>query len=104
LTIDEGDYHGRTALHLAAANGHMHIVNWLAGTMRADVTVVDIIGMTPLMEAVKNKHHEIARYLRSRRATLGHDDKGGTGPHQQTATTWMDVDDVPSVTAIVSHT
>lgn len=77
LAVDEADYHGRTALHLSAANGHTHIVHWLVGVMNADVQVADIIGMTPLMEAVKNKHHEVARYLRQRRGTLGHNDLEG---------------------------
>ncbi|GMT07736.1 hypothetical protein PENTCL1PPCAC_29910, partial [Pristionchus entomophagus] len=51
------DYDGRTALHLAAAEGHNRIVRFLLRTARVDHTVRDRWGRTPCMEAESFGNH-----------------------------------------------
>lgn len=53
LDINAGDYDGRTALHLAAAEGHSEIVQYLIG-QNAKLHEKDRWGNTPLHEATKS--------------------------------------------------
>ena len=54
---------GRTALMLAAVNGHVDIVNALAGMHSANVEAADEHGKTALMLAAYNGHTEIVNAL-----------------------------------------
>ncbi len=60
--IDVGDYDGRTALHLAASEGHLGIVRLLI-ERGANVNIVDRWGATPLSNATGHGHDEVAKLL-----------------------------------------
>ena len=56
VNVDVIDVNGRTALMLAALNGHTDIVNALAGTHGANVDAVNRDGRTALMLAASEGH------------------------------------------------
>ena len=59
-----GDYDGRTALHLAAAEGHLRCVKFLIDTCKVRHDVKDRWDQTPLSEAILFKHTKIAAILK----------------------------------------
>jgi len=59
------DYDGRTALHLAAAEGQLPCVEFLVQTCGVAVAPVDRWGHTPLAEAEREGHSQVAEFLRS---------------------------------------
>ena len=62
FSIDTGDYDGRTALHLASAEGQLDVVDFLIA-QGANVHVVDRWGVEPLQDAIENKHDQIIERL-----------------------------------------
>ena len=56
------DRKGQTALHIACANGHLDIVQYLV-KKGCSVTVEDVYGHTPLMLSFINKHWKVANSL-----------------------------------------
>ena len=70
LQIDQGDYDGRTAIHLAASEGVLPTVTWLIeqGALHSPV---DRWGGTPLDDAVRGRHSEVAEFLRGQGAHAG---------------------------------
>lgn len=46
LTTNDGDYDKRTAIHLAASEGHLEVVKWLVEEGGADIKVRDRFGKT----------------------------------------------------------
>ncbi|GMH51011.1 hypothetical protein TrST_g8567 [Triparma strigata] len=69
---NEGDYDDRTAIHLAASNGHLGIVKYLH-SMWADLNCIDRWGGTPLADAIRHDHKEVAEYLRKNGGRLPDD-------------------------------
>ncbi|PAV88116.1 hypothetical protein WR25_17730 [Diploscapter pachys] len=57
------DYDKRSALIIAASEGHEHIVKFLVNVAKVDINVTDKWGRTALDEARFFKHAEIARFL-----------------------------------------
>ena len=57
------DSKGQTALHIACANGHLDIVQYLVNKKRCSMTVKDVYGHTPLMLSFINKHWKMANFL-----------------------------------------
>ncbi|KAK7084116.1 hypothetical protein SK128_005220 [Halocaridina rubra] len=56
------DKRGRTALHIAATNGHQHLVTLLMG-QGAELGAKDRDGLTPLHASAKAGHLEVAKLL-----------------------------------------
>ena len=57
------DSKGQSALHIACANGHLDIVQYLVNKKGCSVTVEDVYGHTPLMLSFINKHWKMANFL-----------------------------------------
>lgn len=70
LDINQGDYDKRTALHLAASEGRLKVVELLVCQEGADVNVEDRWGNRPLDDAKRAKENsaEIVKLLKSRGA------------------------------------
>jgi len=71
LDVNTGDYDNRTMLHLASAEGNLKVVKSLLDE-GADVHVVDRWGQTPLLDAVRGEHHNVAQLLASYGSTWSH--------------------------------
>ena len=63
--MDAADEDGRTCVHLAAAYGHKHIVEFLAnlGPERVSLDAVDLQGRTALVYATQQNHQHVVKYL-----------------------------------------
>lgn len=65
ITISDpntADYDKRTPLHLASAEGHIHIVTWLL-SKKAEPNPIDRFKRTPLEEAVRGDYAQIVALL-----------------------------------------
>jgi len=67
--VSAGDYDKRTALHLAASNGHTNICKWLIDK-GADIYARDRFENTPLHDAMRHKHDSVIGVLRDAGAIL----------------------------------
>ena len=61
-SVNAGNYDGRRALHLAAAEGHREVVKFLL-QCRVDVNAQDRWGGTPLQDARQGGHTRVAELL-----------------------------------------
>jgi len=71
VDVNLSDYDNRTALHLAASNGHMEIVKFLSEHPNLDYNPEDRIKGTPLQDAINHNHVEVQQYLLQRGASVG---------------------------------
>ncbi|OEU18680.1 ankyrin, partial [Fragilariopsis cylindrus CCMP1102] len=62
--IDFRDYDRRTALHVAASEGHLEICTFLV-QRGAKINRSDRWGGSPLDDASRHRHKEVIKYLRS---------------------------------------
>ncbi|KAL1520012.1 hypothetical protein AB1Y20_023492 [Prymnesium parvum] len=65
FVVDAGDYDSRTALHIAASEGRLDVVQLLVEELGADHSCADRWGGTPLDDAIRQDRTEIAHYLKS---------------------------------------
>ncbi|KAB0355996.1 hypothetical protein FD754_000152 [Muntiacus muntjak] len=63
MDMEQKDYDSRTALHVAAAEGHIEVVKFLIEACKVNPFVKDRWGNTPLDDAVQFNHLEVARLL-----------------------------------------
>jgi len=81
LNIDQGDYDKRTALHLAASEGLLHVVKVLVDELGANPSVVDRWGRMPLDDAIRGESAQVASFLHSRGASLqSHEERAQSTP------------------------
>jgi glutamate dehydrogenase len=66
-----GDYDGRTPFHLAAAEGHQHILEYLKDLPGATMNVRDRWGNTPLTDARLGKHWDCVAWMEAQGAVEG---------------------------------
>ncbi len=60
------DYDGRTALHLAAAEGHLDAVKWLIEVAQVPLNETARWNGTALTDAIRHDHKEVIQYLASK--------------------------------------
>eukprot|EP00899_Mesostigma_viride_P026615 jgi/Mesvir1/7138/Mv25133-RA.1 len=65
ITVSDGDFNGRTPLHLAAAEGHLTLIQILVNDFGAEINCQDAMGHTPLGDAVREKNDDVAAFLRT---------------------------------------
>ena len=71
INLDVSDYDNRTALHLAACNGHLNVVKFLVKDVKMNINVVDRWQGTPLDEAIRYEFQDVQRFLEKRGAVRG---------------------------------
>ena len=64
--MDAEDYDGRTALHVAAAEGHFEIVKFLLEVVQVNPEPQDRWGFTPHQEAIGFGHTMASEYMKTR--------------------------------------
>ncbi|CAE7573135.1 SKOR, partial [Symbiodinium sp. CCMP2456] len=66
-----GDYDARTALHLAASNGHLETITKMLEFGNLDLSPLDRFGQTPLDDAIRHEHVAVQRLLKAEGAQMG---------------------------------
>ncbi|XP_032369221.1 glutaminase 2b isoform X1 [Etheostoma spectabile] len=64
MDMDLKDYDSRTALHIAAAEGHIDVVKFLTDTCKVDPFVEDRWGNLPVDDAMQFGHDEVVNVLK----------------------------------------
>ena len=72
------DYDMRTCLHLAASSGNMNVMSLLLNE-KVNLNCSDRWGGTPLADAVRHGHRQVAMELYRSGATLGYDEGKASG-------------------------
>ncbi|KPP74863.1 hypothetical protein Z043_105939 [Scleropages formosus] len=63
MDMEQRDYDSRTALHVAAAEGHTEVVRFLLEACKVNPVPRDRWGNTPMDEAVHFGHHDVVTIL-----------------------------------------
>ncbi|XP_078724153.1 60 kDa lysophospholipase isoform X1 [Lampetra fluviatilis] len=79
MNLSDQDYDGRTALHVAACEGNLALVDYLL-SCGATVYAKDRYGCTPLRNAVMFRHMDVIKLLHQTGAHLSQDEYDGLGP------------------------
>jgi ankyrin repeat protein/Ca2+-binding EF-hand superfamily protein len=69
ISLNQGDYDLRTPFHLAASEGHAHVVHWLL-EVGADAHVKDRYDGTPVNDAVRERKDGVLALLREHGSSL----------------------------------
>ena len=62
--MEKADYDGRTALHLAAAEGHFDLVKYLVERVKVNPRPKDRWNSIPYNDAIRSNNIEVIEYLR----------------------------------------
>jgi len=89
--VDFRDYDRRTALHVAASEGHLAICKYLVEVKKAKINRSDRWGGSPLDDAHRHRHHDVVLFLRQQGAITG---SGNQSTNLITAAAEGDVDEV----------
>uniref|UniRef100_A0AAQ5X0I2 glutaminase n=1 Tax=Amphiprion ocellaris TaxID=80972 RepID=A0AAQ5X0I2_AMPOC len=65
MDMEQRDYDSRTALHVAAAEGHTEVVRFLLEACKVNPVPRDRWGNTPMDEAVQFGHHDVVTILQN---------------------------------------
>jgi ankyrin repeat protein len=80
IDMQQSDYDDRTAMHVACAQGHLHVIRFLVDEIKVEVNSVDRFGRTPLFEATLcSNSHTVVDFLKKHGAKMP--EKGGSGVH-----------------------
>lgn len=64
-SISMGDYDKRTALHLAASEGHLQVVQYLIDEgFFKEILIKDRWNNTPLDDAIRHNHKQVEAFLK----------------------------------------
>jgi len=74
ISLEEGDYDNRTALHLAASNGHYNVIKYFI-EQEINLNPIDRWGGTPLDDATREDHTDIIKLLQDNGAVSNKHDK-----------------------------
>uniref|UniRef100_A0A3Q0SCU6 glutaminase n=1 Tax=Amphilophus citrinellus TaxID=61819 RepID=A0A3Q0SCU6_AMPCI len=80
MDMEQRDYDSRTALHVAAAEGHAEVVRFLLEACKVNPVPKDRWGNTPMDEAVHFGHHDVVTILRDYHNQYTHQE--GSTPKQ----------------------
>lgn len=64
MDMDQKDYDARTALHIAAAEGHVDVVKFLTNTCKVDPFTKDRWGNQPIDDAMQFGHEDVVAVLK----------------------------------------
>lgn len=64
MNLNDYDYDGRTALHIAASEGNLSAVQYLVNH-GADIESRDIRNNTPIDDAIREKRNSVVNFLKS---------------------------------------
>ena len=65
VNLNDYDYDGRTALHIASSSGNIETVHYLVNH-GADIETRDLRNNTPIDDAIREKRTEVVIYLKER--------------------------------------
>ena len=72
--MDNADYDGRTALHIAAAEGHYEVVKFLLELAKVNPEPKDRWGFTPHQEAIRFGHTMVSEYMETFLNVIDHNE------------------------------
>ncbi|XP_013873424.1 glutaminase kidney isoform, mitochondrial [Austrofundulus limnaeus] len=85
VDMDQRDYDSRTALHIAAAEGHEEVVRFLIEICKVNPHVKDRWGNTPLDDAMQFSHNAVVSVLQKYQSVFNDSQSAGGTDEQKTA-------------------